>query len=217
MSSKGSYDHIFTWAALVAALLFVGFYFAREQVGQSERVKSEFPVISDIGEFTFTNQHGQLFGSTQMKGKFWVADVFFSRCPTLCLTMTRNMGRLRDALKDEPLLGFVSLSSDPDFDTPEVLNVYAKRMASMADSEPEWHFLTGKKEEVYKTVLEGFRLAATEKKAEERESPTDLVIHSSIFVIVDPSGKVRSSLDGGDDFLLEVAIEKIKSVINTVQ
>src|SRR5690606_28314567 len=82
----------------------------------------------------------------------------------------------------------ISLTTDPEFDTPEVLKRYAERFE--ADSN-RWEFLTGTKKQIGDLAINSLKLAAIEKKPEDRESENDLFVHSTIFVVVDKRGQLR--------------------------
>jgi protein SCO1/2 len=99
------------------------------------------------------------------------------------------MGELQQTLPREISdARYISLTTDPDYDTPPVLKAYARRLG--ADSS-HWLFLTGKKEQIANLAIHSLKLTAVEKKPEERESPADLFVHSTIFVLVDRQARLR--------------------------
>jgi cytochrome oxidase Cu insertion factor (SCO1/SenC/PrrC family) len=102
--------------------------------------------------------------------------------------MTKQMKALQEALPPGSQTKLVTLTTDADFDTPPVLKAYAERFA--ADPQ-RWMFLTGTKKDVAKLAIDSLKLTAIEKKPEERESPQDLFVHSTIFVIADKRGQLR--------------------------
>jgi cytochrome oxidase Cu insertion factor (SCO1/SenC/PrrC family) len=102
--------------------------------------------------------------------------------------MTRQMKELQDGLPPASQAKLVTLTTDPDFDTPTVLRAYAERFR--ADTN-RWMFLTGTKQEIAKLAIDSLKLTAIEKKPEERESPQDLFVHSTIFVVADKQGQLR--------------------------
>jgi cytochrome oxidase Cu insertion factor (SCO1/SenC/PrrC family) len=102
--------------------------------------------------------------------------------------MTRQMKELQEALPPASQARLVTLTTDPDFDTPGVLKAYAQRFGA----EPgRWTFLTGTKEQIAKLAIDSLKLTAIAKKPEERTSPQDLFVHSTIFVIADKRGQLR--------------------------
>ena len=102
--------------------------------------------------------------------------------------MTRQMKELQDALPPASQAKLVTLTTDPDFDTPPVLRAYADRF--QADTN-RWMFLTGTKQEIAKLAIDSLKLTAVAKKPEERESPQDLFVHSTIFVVADKQARLR--------------------------
>jgi cytochrome oxidase Cu insertion factor (SCO1/SenC/PrrC family) len=146
------------------------------------------PVIGPIADFTLTNQTGRAVSLADLRGRVWVADIIFTRCPGPCLKMTKQMKELQEALPPASQAKLVTLTTDPDFDTPTVLRAYAERFR--ADTN-RWMFLTGTKPAIGKLAIDSLKLTAIEKKPEERESPRDLFVHSTIFVIADKQGRLR--------------------------
>jgi protein SCO1 len=146
------------------------------------------PVYSQIASFTLTNQSGNAVSLADVRGKVWVADIIFTRCPGPCLKMTRQMKELQNALPPESQVKLVTLTTDADFDTPPVLKAYAERFG--ADTN-RWMFLTGTRQDIAKLAIDSLKLTAIEKKPEERESVQDLFVHSTIFVIADKQARLR--------------------------
>lgn len=146
------------------------------------------PILGTLPDFVLTNQTGGLVTLNSLRGQLWVADIIFTRCPGPCAKMTRQMAELQAALPDDQPVKFISLTTDPDFDSPAVLQRYAERFGAKPG---RWWFLTGAKRELMRLAVEGLKLAAIEKKPEERESPEDLFIHATIFVVVDRQGRLR--------------------------
>ena len=151
-------------------------------------IAKSLPVYGQIADFTLTNQNGRAVSLANFRGRVWVADVIFTRCAGPCLKMSRQMKDLQESLPPKSQAKLVTLTTDPDFDTPSVLNAYAKRFG--ADNE-RWIFLTGPKQAIMNVAIDSLKLTAIEKKPEERESPQDLFIHSTIFVLVDKRGQLR--------------------------
>jgi len=146
------------------------------------------PVYGQIADFALTNQDGSTVSLADLRGRVWVADIIFTRCPGPCLKMTRQMKELQEALPPASQARLVTLTTDPDFDTPGVLKAYAQRFGA----EPgRWTFLTGTKEQIAKLAIDSLKLTAIAKKPEERTSPQDLFVHSTIFVIADKRGQLR--------------------------
>jgi protein SCO1 len=179
------------WPTLIGLLLAAGTLLLAVLVTQLKSriaVQQSLPVIGPIAAFTLTNQTGSASSLADLRGKVWVADIIFTRCPGPCLKMTKQMKELQAALPPASQARLVTLTTDPDFDTPTVLRAYAERFR--ADTN-RWMFLTGTKQDIAKLAIDSLKLTAIEKKPEERETPQDLFVHSTIFVIADKQGQLR--------------------------
>jgi protein SCO1 len=154
------------------------------------------PVIGPIADFTLTNQNGRAVSLSDLRGKVWVADIIFTRCAGPCPRMTRQMKELQEALPTESQARLVTLTTDADFDTPPVLTAYAERFGADFN---RWMFLTGTKREIAKLAIDSLKLTAIEKKPEERETPQDLFVHSTIFVVADKQARLRGVFETGGE------------------
>jgi protein SCO1/2 len=145
-------------------------------------------MLGQVADFALTNQNGRAVSLADLRGHVWVADIVFTRCPGPCLKMTRQMKELENALPDRSDCKLVTLTTDPDYDTPAILKTYSERFSA---DENRWTFLTGTKPEISKLGIDSLKLTAVEKKPEERENSDDLFIHSTIFVLVDQKAQLR--------------------------
>ncbi|SEN34019.1 SCO family protein [Lihuaxuella thermophila] len=154
--------------------------------------------VSDLNwqvpEFTFTDQNGKPFGLKDVKGKVWLADFIFTRCPNVCPPMTANMAKVQKHLQKAGVnVEIVSFSVDPDYDKPEVLKQFAGKYDL---DQTHWHFLTGYKlEEIQKIAQETFKGPVTQQKGPSADVPI-LVNHPTQFYLIDGSGKVIKFYDG---------------------
>jgi len=142
----------------------------------------QLPVIRAVPEFALTDQNGQTVTNADFRGKIWIADFIFTRCAGPCPLMTARMLEMQKALVKTPEVKLVSVTVDPEYDTPEVLKAYAE--ANFADPE-RWKFLTGDKAVIEKLVTEGFMQHLSEEGGEP--------VHGTMFLIVDGNGMVRSA------------------------
>ena len=155
------------------------------------------PVIGQVADFALTNQNGRAISLADLRGRPWVADIIFTRCAGPCLKMSRQMSELQHALPAGSTVKLISLTTDPEFDTPAVLKTYSERFGA---NPSRWWFLTGTKKQIAALAVDSLKLSAIEKKPEERQSPVDLFIHSTIFVIVDKHGQLRGVYEStGED------------------
>jgi protein SCO1/2 len=162
-----------------------------------ERLRqSNLPVISRISDFTLTNQNGRLETLAGLTNHVWVADIIFTRCAGPCPRMTAQMKSLQDSLPPTSDARLVTLTTDPDFDTPEVLKRYGDRFGANYD---RWTFLTGTKAEIATLASGSLKLSAVPVKLEDQKSVADLFIHTTIFVVVDRHAQLRGIFETGGD------------------
>jgi len=146
---------------------------------QNELIKFE-----EVPPFEFENQHGLLVGNSEYKNKVYVVEFFFTSCPTICPRMNENMVKVQNEFYGNPSFGIVSISIDPERDSPEVLKAYANEKGATLKN---WNFLTGDKEEIYSFSNDGFKLYAGENKDVEGGFE-----HSGLFALIDKDGFIRS-------------------------
>ena len=194
------------WAALLATIIGIATAFVWSQI--SDARAPELPVISQLPDFVLTNQNSQPFTKSSLIGHVTVADIIFTRCGGPCPEMTRKMSALQQVLPD-PSVHFLTLTTDPGYDTPEVLKQWASRFKADLS---KWSFVTGPKSEIARLAVGGLKLIAEEKPSQERTSAEDLFIHSTIFVLVDKQARLRGPFDSTDaDFekRLRAAVKKL--------
>ncbi|MCU0770811.1 MAG: SCO family protein [Verrucomicrobia bacterium] len=192
----GSAEKSFHWTVLVGLGLVLGILVCLvvllKHPAQTPRASTALPVIGPVAGFTLTNQAAQPVSLDDLKGRVWVADIIFTRCAGPCPEMTRKMKDLQDALPATSQARLVTLTTDADFDTPEILARYAGRYA--ADGR-RWSFLTGDKVVVANLAIDSLKLTAVAKPPGERTDPNDLFVHSTIFVVVDKQGRLRGAFE----------------------
>jgi cytochrome oxidase Cu insertion factor (SCO1/SenC/PrrC family) len=175
---------------LVVATILLAFMLATLKFRAA--VGKPLPVLGAVQNFTLTNENGRAVSLTGLRGRVWLADIIFTRCPGQCLRMSANMKQLQQALPATSQARLISLTTDPDYDTPPILKAYAQRF----DADPaRWIFLTGPKSELAKLAIDSLKLTVVEKKPEERDNPQDLFVHSTIFVVVDKRGQLRGTFN----------------------
>lgn len=147
-----------------------------------------------IPDFSYTNQDGKTFSSNQLKGKVYLLDLIFTRCPDICPPMTANMAKIQQEAKKQGVdLHFVSMTVDPQYDQPAVLKTFADLVKADYST---WNFLTGYDQ----ATIEKF--AKDVLKQEVRQvsgtKPDEPVFfqHPSSFYLVDGTGKIRMMYDG---------------------
>lgn len=148
------------------------------------------PTLGEVTEFSLTDATGAPFTLTRLAGKIWVADFIFTSCAGICPVMTGNMSALHDRFSSESGVEYLSVSVDPETDTPEVLANYAREHG--ADPQ-RWHFLTGPEDAIHRLAVEGFKVG----------SMGDPVFHSPHFILVDRAGRIRGYYDGTEEEAVE--------------
>jgi len=183
-------SHPAFWTFFLAAILALPL--ARQALGPPA---PPLPVLGRVPAFRFTDQNGAAFGPEQLSGKPWVADFVFTRCPSVCPLMTGRLAALQGRLGERVHL--VSISVDPDFDTPERLRAFAEEHGATS---PRWHFLTGDSADVQRAVTEGFKISVVHEGAAD-----DVLnlIHGVHLVLVDGRGRIRGYYDSGEADALE--------------
>lgn len=172
-----------------------------------------------VGNISLTNQMGKEVSLDDLNGKVILADFFFTRCPTLCPKLTRNMKALHDALKtrnkaglqDTSRIQFLSFTVDPERDSVEALNKYAQKYEINPDN---WWLLTGPKKRIYNFAMNELRLGVPDSAAVDTS-----FIHTGFFVLLDRKRVVRGFYHGDDSTelsrlaadLIYITLEKDKS------
>lgn len=146
-------------------------------------------VYHKIAEFSFINQEGQQVDNSTVDGKVYVADFFFTTCPTICPVMKKEMLRVYEAYGDNPNFKILSHSIDPTHDTQEVLKAYAEKLG--VENASTWNFLTGESEKIYEIGQTSYLTTAME----DQNEPGGF-LHSGAFVLVDQNGHIRGVYDG---------------------
>lgn len=177
--------------------------------------REELPMYGAIGDFSLTNQNDSAVSLADLRGHVWIGDIIFTRCPGPCLRMTRQMKELQDALPKGSQTRLVSLTTDPEYDTPAILKAYGERNGENSN---RWMFLTGTKKGIASLAVDSLKLSAVEKKPEDRESASDLFVHSTIFVIVDKHAQLRGIFQtGGEDVSWPAEKQKLLAAVTLLE
>jgi protein SCO1/2 len=200
--SRGLQVAVWGGLALVIAALLLAFLFQ-----ERTRVAEPLPVLFSLPDFTLTNQHGEPVGLAQLRGHPWLVDIIFTQCAGPCPEMTQRMAGLQTLLPEKAGVLLVTLTTDPEHDTPAVLQAYARKFNAQPG---RWHFLTGSKAQIAELAVGGLKLSAIEKAPGERTNPVDLFIHSTLFVLVDAQARVRATFESDDPEMKKKVIAAVK-------
>ena len=156
-----------------------------------------------IADFELINQNGKTVTQENFNGKIYVADFFFTTCPTICISMTDNLLKVQKEIQNNPNILLISHSVTPKIDSVTQLKKYA---IEKGINDKKWHLVTGDKKEIYKLARKSY-LAV---KDEGDGGPFDM-IHTENFILVDPDKRIRGFYDGTDPkeikrLLLEIKI-----------
>ena len=146
-------------------------------------------VYHSIADFAFVNQVGDTIRKEDMAGKIYVADFFFTSCPTICPVMKKEMLRVYEQFKGDPNFRILSHSIDPSHDTQAVLKDYAEKLG--VPDAATWNFLTGDQEKIFEIGQTSY---LTTTMADDMEPGGFL--HSGAFLLVDQQGRIRGVYDG---------------------
>jgi cytochrome oxidase Cu insertion factor (SCO1/SenC/PrrC family) len=184
------------WLGLSLAFAMLGLGYLVSLTEMARARKTALPVIGQIADFTLTNQDGQLTTLADLTNRVWVADIVFTRCAGPCPIMTGKMKKLEDALPQTSDAKLVTLTTDPDYDSPAVMKKYGEHFGADFG---RWTFLTGTKNEIANLASGSLKLSAVPVKPEDQKNAADLFIHTTIFVIVDRHAQLRGIFETGGD------------------
>jgi protein SCO1/2 len=147
------------------------------------------PVLTELPAFALTDHEGKPFGNEQLQAHVSVVGFVFTRCPSICPVLSAAMVKFQSHVvrsKLDDRVHLVSVTVDPEFDTPSVMAAYADKIGADTRS---WRFVSGEPDEVRTFVIEGFRLAVGQRK----EIAPDVfdIAHSNRLALVDRRGRVR--------------------------
>ena len=163
-------------------------------------------IYPKIPNFTYLNQDSIQITSSAMKGKVWIADFFFTSCPSICPKMTSQMKRLSILTKDlEKHIQFISFSINPSYDGPSKLRAYRKHYGITAKN---WQFLTGNEEATHALGVDYFQVFANK----DIESAGGYA-HSPAFVLVDKEGYVRGVYIGTDTKQVDLLHKDVRKLL----
>ena len=141
-----------------------------------------------IADFSLTNQNGKTITQSVYKGKIYIADFFFTTCPTICPIMTKNMAGIQEQIIDDDDVLLLSHSVTPVIDSVAQLKKYALEKGV---NDAKWNLVTGDKKQIYQLARKSY-LAV---KNDGDGGPFDM-IHTENFILVDKERRIRGFYDG---------------------
>lgn len=155
--------------------------------GQKETTEDLIMKIGPAPKFSLINQFNQRVTNETYKGKVYLVEFFFSTCPTICPLMNENMIKIQNHFEGNPNFGIVSITINPEHDTPEVLKAHAEHLGI---NNPNWNFLSGEKNYIFDLANKGFNIYAGQNKDVDGGFE-----HSGLFALIDKNGNIRSRKD----------------------
>lgn len=203
-----------------SAIVISSFYFMKKPVKSlpiyspsmisKELVAEEIQFVKKyhkIKDFSLLNQNGHKISEEDYNNKIYVADFFFTTCPTICPIMTENMGYLQNKLIDNPEILLVSFSVTPEIDSVQQLKKYALEK-NVIDS--KWNLLTGDKKEIYDLARKSYLVAKNDGDGGKYD-----MIHTENFVLVDKEKRIRGFYDGTNQLEMDKLLNDIRILENS--
>ncbi len=144
-----------------------------------------------IGDFAFVNQDSLTISQENIENKVFVAEYFFTTCTNICPIMNKQMQRIYEKYKSQEDFRILSFTVDPEVDTVAQIKRYAEEHGAGSN----WHFLTGKKEELYALARKSFFVLKPAEAENVGDAGSDF-IHTNNFVLVDKKRRIRGYYDG---------------------
>jgi cytochrome oxidase Cu insertion factor (SCO1/SenC/PrrC family) len=176
--------------ALLLGFLVLGYLTSLVEIDQKQH--QPLPVLGKVADFTLTNQDGKAVTLADLSNRVWVADIIFTRCAGPCPTITGYMKTLEDTLPSNSRARLVTLTTDPDYDSPDIMKKYGEHFG--ADFS-RWYFLTGTKAQIGALAQSSLKLGSVPVKPEDQKNAADLFVHTTIFVAVDKHGRLRDAFE----------------------
>jgi protein SCO1/2 len=165
-----------------------------------QTARPDLPVLGDLPAFSLVAEDNKPFRKDDLLGRVWIADFVFTSCADACPRLQGKMRRLQDRLV--PLeqggnIGLLSISVDPERDTPEKLKQYGEIFGARPGL---WRSLTGDQKEVERTVVKGFHTAMAKVPRENADPHLEAfdIMHGERLVLVDRLGRIRGYYDADD-------------------
>ncbi len=163
----------------------------------------------EIQDFSLTNQYGEKITLSHVKGNVFIAEYFFTTCPTICPIMNKQMQRVQNSFINEKNVSILSFTVHPEVDTVEQLLRYAKKHGA---KKGQWHFLTGKKEKLYESARKSFFLLKPAEVKNQGDVGSDF-IHTNNFVLIDKNLQIRGYYDGTNKKEVSKLITDVKTLL----
>lgn len=195
----------------------IGSYLA---FGSGGRPQPAAPAGQDLGTnaypleaFSLIERSGKSVQAADLADRVWIAAFIFTRCKASCPRISTTLKGIQDQLAMTGVR-LVSISVDPEHDTPAILSDYAKRFGADPD---RWWFLTGQREAVYDLILHRFKVSVAASSEADQQKGAEAVAHSDRLALVGPGNRVIGLFDSNDAAALKSLVEKARTLDGTLQ
>jgi protein SCO1/2 len=175
------------WIGTGFIILLAGFYYFL--FAGTDYYTAKLPVMTYVKDFSFTDQDGQKLMQRDVEGKVYVTEYFFTTCKGICPKMNYNMQKVYEKFKNDSSFAIISHTCQPEVDSVPLMKAYAQKMGAG----PNWYFVTGSKDSLYKMARESYLL---DNEKNNSVNIADQFIHTQFFALVDKQGRVRGIYDG---------------------
>lgn len=213
--SKYSYVVMAFFAIAICALMYTAFFqeeklpvynptdFNPELVDVSMQGFTKNHMVSD---FDLTNQNGETITQSDYENKVYVADFFFTRCPSICPIMTNNMAKIQNEFIDNEAVMLLSLSVTPKLDSVPLLKKYADKNGAI---DTKWNITTGDKKHIYNLARKSYFAVV-----DQGDGGLQDFIHTPNFILVDKKKQIRGIYNGTNDEEIQKLVSDIKTLLN---
>ena len=164
--------------AVILTTLMIGLSIVGQRV-----LRHPLPVLGKVSDFTLYDSDAREFSLNKLNGKVFVTDFIFTTCGSICPLMSQNMASVYRSFIAHNDARFVSITVNPEYDSPEILTQYARRYR--ADTQ-KWYFLTGSRATIENLAIKSFKLGSVKEP----------LFHSGYFVLVDKKSQIRGYYEG---------------------
>ena len=155
-----------------------------------------------VADFSLINQNGQTVTQADYANKIYIADFFFTTCPSICPIMTKNMAQIQSRIKEDREVMLLSHSVTPDIDSVAQLKKYA--IAKGVD-DTKWNLVTGDKKQIYDLARKSY-LAVKEGG----DGGSYDMIHTENFMLIDKKRRIRGYYNGTKQKDIDKLMEDLK-------
>ena len=157
-----------------------------------------------VPDFQFINQNGQVVSPSFVKNKIWIANYFFTSCPSTCPIMMSNLLKVQAAFAKDSSVRILSFTVDPERDSAARLDKYAQ---THFINTTQWQLATGTKKDLYHFARKGLFIVAS-----DGDGGAEDFIHSSYLVLIDKDNHIRGYYDGTQASEIKTLIDDIKKL-----